>query len=66
MLRETFHCLAYKEESKKRDSDERNYFLRAEGEAHETEGERVAKSRLSDEKKREGGRRGEGKRWMNE
>jgi len=64
----TFHCLAYKEESKKRDSDERNYFLRAKSgrRSARDQGERVAKSCLEDEKKREKGRGGEGKRWMNE
>lgn len=39
----TSHCLVHKEESKKRDSDERNYFPRAKKSerrgAHETEGE---------------------------
>lgn len=49
----TFHCLVHKEESKKRDSDERNYFPRAKKsgriEARARDGERVAKSRLKDE-----------------
>lgn len=53
----TSHCLVHKEESKKRDSDERNYFPRAKKSerrgAHERRRERVAKSRLEDEEEAE-------------
>lgn len=64
----TFHCLAYKEELTKRDSDERNYFLRAKSERRSARDRgREWQSRTSeDEKKRGGGRGSEGKRWMNE
>lgn len=68
----TFHCLAHKEESKKRDSDERNYFPRAreerEGEAYEIEkeGEKVEREIAPREEAEEEDVEVKEKRRMNE